>query len=264
MLATGYSLCLASLPHPSSESAVLFGQAGSEAQGWLTTRLLNVTLTSAEWVLWLLVALSITSVALMLERCVYFWTHRLAGSEEVSLLLARGDFAGAERLVADQKGMEAQVVREGIRGAAGGPDAVEEIVAATVARERPLYERFLSFLGTLGNNAPFIGLFGTVLGIIKAFHDLGRVNVRGAAVQQTVMAGISEALVATAVGLAVAIPAVVAFNAFNRWLKTLTSRTNALGFALVGFLRTHASEATSARPGIVLAGSKPSPVSEAR
>jgi biopolymer transport protein ExbB len=117
---------------------------------------------------------------------------------------------------------------------------VEQVIASTVARERPQYERFLSFLGTLGNNAPFIGLFGTVLGIIKAFNDLGASGGKGGAMQQTVMAGISEALVATAVGLAVAIPAVVAFNVFNRQLKTLTSRTNALGFAIVGSLRAHA------------------------
>src|SRR5213075_466177 len=106
-----------------------------------------------------------------------------------------------------QKGMEAAVVREAIDSVAKGPDAVEEIIAAAVAREKPQYERFLSFLGTLGANAPFIGLFGTVLGIIKAFHDLGQTGAKGSAIQQTVMAGISEALVATAVGLAVAIPA---------------------------------------------------------
>ena len=100
-----------------------------------------------------------------------------------------------------------------------------------------------SFLGTLGKNAPFIGLFGTVLGIIKAFHDLGNMGAKGAAIQQTVMAGISEALVATAVGLAVAIPAVVAFNVFNRQLKTLTSRTNVLGHALVGTLKARKMEA---------------------
>ncbi len=81
-----------------------------------------------------------------------------------------------------------------------------------MAAERPRYERFLSFLGTLGSNAPFIGLFGTVLGIIKAFNDLGAVAIQGSAIQQTVMTGISEALVATAVGLAVAIPAVVALQ----------------------------------------------------
>ena len=95
----------------------------------------------------------------------------------------------------------------------------------------------MSFLGTLGSNAPFIGLFGTVLGIIKAFNDLGQTGAKGAAMQQTVMAGISEALVATAVGLAVAIPAVVGYNVLTRSLKTITSRTTALGHALVGHLR---------------------------
>ena len=88
-----------------------------------------------------------------------------------------------------------------------------------MARERPRTSASSRSSGTLGNNAPFVGLFGTVLGIIKAFHDLGATGAKGAAIQQTVMAGISEALVATAVGLAVAIPAVVAFNVFNRWLK---------------------------------------------
>ena len=89
-----------------------------------------------------------------------------------------------------------------------GPETVEQVMLSALAAERPRYERFLSLLGTLGNNAPFIGLFGTVLGIIKAFNDLGAVSLKGSAIQQTVMTGISEALVATAVGLAVAIPAV--------------------------------------------------------
>ncbi|MGA9520159.1 MAG: MotA/TolQ/ExbB proton channel family protein [Myxococcaceae bacterium] len=220
-------------------SAFLLAQLTNEHQGWLTTRLLSVTLGSAEWVLWLLCFLSVLSIALMLERIVYFSSHRLPNSEELAVRLARGELDAARQAVADRKGMEAAVVREALASMSQGPDTVEQVIASTVARERPQYERFLSFLGTLGNNAPFVGLFGTVLGIIKAFNDLGSANVKGAAIQETVMAGISEALVATAVGLAVAIPAVVAFNALNRWLKTLTARTNALGHALVGHLRAH-------------------------
>ena len=77
-----------------------------------------------------------------------------------------------------------------------------------------------------------------MLGIIKAFNDLGQTGAKGSAIQQTVMAGISEALVATALGLAVAIPAVVGYNLLTRSLKTITSRTNALGHALVGHLRS--------------------------
>jgi len=111
-------------------------------------------------------------------------------------------------------------------------------MASAKSRLRVEMERNLGVLGTLGNNAPFIGLFGTVLGIIKAFADLSRNQAGGAG---AVMSGISEALVATAVGLAVAIPAVVAFNAFNRWLKTITARTESLGHALVGQLRAEQS-----------------------
>jgi biopolymer transport protein ExbB len=232
-------------------SFVLLAQMGNEQVGWLSRKLLGVTLTSAEWVLWVLVILSVLSIALMLERAVYFATHRLPNSEELALRLARGELEAVRTAVGNHKGMEAAVLREALASVDQGADTVEQVIASTVARERPQYERYLSFLGTLGNNAPFIGLFGTVLGIIKAFHDLGNMGAKGAAIQQTVMAGISEALVATAVGLAVAIPAVVAFNVFNRQLKTLTSRTNALGHALVGSLR---AERAGSAPRAVASG----------
>jgi biopolymer transport protein ExbB len=229
-------------------SFLLLAQAGNEQLGWLSRKLLGVTLTSAEWVLWLLVVLSILSIALMLERAVYFATHRLADAEGLTARLARGELEAVRAAVAGGKGMEAAVLREALASVEQGPDTVEQVIASTLARERPRYERYLSFLGTLGNNAPFIGLFGTVLGIIKAFHDLGQMQGKGgASVQQTVMAGISEALVATAVGLAVAIPAVVAFNVFNRQLKTLTARTQALGHALVGSLRAEGRGAPASR-----------------
>ena len=209
----------------------------NEGQGLLTRTLLGITLGSAEWVLWLLCVLSVLSIAVMLERAVYFSSHSLKDSDDLAVKLAKGDLDSVKKFIDGKKGMEAAVLREALGSIGSGPDSVEEIIAATVARERPQYERFLSFLGTLGSNAPFIGLFGTVLGIIKAFNDLGQTGAKGAAMQQTVMAGISEALVATAVGLAVAIPAVVAFNVLTRSLKTITSRTTALGHALVGHLR---------------------------
>lgn len=227
--------------------STLLAQLTNEHTGWLTRQLLDVTLSSAEWVLWLLCALSVFSIALMLERALYFSSHRLPNSEELAIRLARGEFDAVRQAVSGKKGMEAAVVREALASSAQGADTVEQVIASTVARERPQYERFLSFLGTLGNNAPFVGLFGTVLGIIKAFNDLGSSGAQGAAVQQTVMAGISEALVATAVGLAVAIPAVVAFNSYNRWLKTLTARTNALGHAVVGHLRATSGGTGGAR-----------------
>jgi biopolymer transport protein ExbB len=85
------------------------------------------------------------------------------------------------------------------------------------ARWKKEAERNLIVLGTLGNNVPFVGLFGTVLGVIKELHDLG--GSKGEAGE--VMKGLSQALVATAIGLLVAIPAVVAYNFFQRKLKVI-------------------------------------------
>lgn len=212
-------------------------QATHEQQGWLTSRLLATFTGNAEWVLWLLAVLSIISIAVMLERAIYFLTRSLPNSDEVLLKLAKGELDAVKSQVAKAQGMEAAVLREGLDWKDKGPDAVQEVIDATMARERPRYERFLSILGTLGSNTPFIGLFGTVLGIIKAFKDLGVSGAKGAEVQATVMAGISEALVATAVGLAVAIPAVIGYNVLQRTVKNTVARSSALGQTLVGHLR---------------------------
>src|SRR5690606_23720151 len=97
-----------------------------------------------------------------------------------------------------------------------GSKGLEEVFNSFALAERPELERSLNFLATLGSNAPYIGLLGTVLGIMKAFNDLANSPDAG---QQTVMAGISLALVATAAGLFVAIPAVISYNYFQRQVR---------------------------------------------
>src|SRR4051812_41109847 len=129
-----------------SSFPLVLAQLTNADQGWLTRKLLGVTLGSAEWVLWLLAVLSILSIAVMLERALFFSSHRLPNAEALGMRLARGELDAVKAAVASQKGMEAAVVREAIDAAGKGPDAVEEIIAAAVARERPQYERFFSFL----------------------------------------------------------------------------------------------------------------------
>jgi len=207
--------------------------ATSEELGWLTQKLLGVTLGSVEWVLWLLVSLSVASIAVMLERGIFYYLCRLRGTGDLFSLLANARWEEAQALLKKQRGLEASTLLVGLAMAKGGDaKATEENMSAALAKGKIGLERYLSFLGTLGSNAPFIGLFGTVLGIIKAFHELGRQS--GADMQQAIMAGISEALVATAVGLAVAIPAVVAFNAFTRNIKNRVGRAQALAHLLLG------------------------------
>jgi biopolymer transport protein ExbB len=206
----------------------------------LSHRLLALTNLGAEWVLWLLVILSIVSFGVMIERAAFFVARRLRHADEVSRRLLAGDLRGAVDAVGTREGLEAAVVRAVAEHAARGPLAVREVISGTIERTRLEYERRLAFLGTLGNNAPFLGLFGTVLGVIRAFFDLSRNP--GASGSGTVMAGISEALVATAVGLFVALPAVVAYNLFQRALRRATQRATALGHSAVAFLETRRGE----------------------
>src|SRR5437868_15306706 len=164
----------------------------------------------------------------MLDRWVYFGRRRMSRRfPELLRLCQQGELPQAARL-AEGDAMEAEVVRVAASVSASGQDAVEKAVASTIDRRRLEYEQWLFVLGTLGNNAPFIGLFGTVLGIIRAFADLAA-HPTAAAGASTVMAGISEALVATAVGLFVAIPAVLAYNIFQRLLKRVVGRSQSLG-----------------------------------
>src|SRR4051794_24881259 len=167
----------------------------------ISAKILGATLHGAAWVLWLLIGLSVISLAITLERWWYFRTRRLAPTV----------------LAADMRSLLKQA--GGSAGIDYAPPAaeLEAAIAGAKAREKLRLERNLAFLATLGSNAPFIGLFGTVLGIIKAFHDLAGGELGAGAT--VVMSGISEALVATAVGLMVAIPAVVAFNNFSRRIK---------------------------------------------
>jgi len=210
--------------------------------------------TGVAWVLWTLIGLSVLSVALMIERGVYFATHSLGASADALMRhLSAGELEAAARLVGDRQGLEAEAVRQALRAAPRGPEAVEEMVQAVVARERLRYERLLSFLGTLGNNAPFLGLFGTVLGIIQAFAELARHAGAGTVTSgsSTIMSGISEALVATAVGLIVALPAVAAYNVFNRYLRAMVSRTEAMTHALGSHLKSlPADEPRAAAPAV--------------
>lgn len=198
----------------------------------LERSLVAFSLLGATWVLWLLVILSVLSVAVMIERAIFFLKRRVDARElegKLASLLDRKDYAAARALLAGADSMEAHVLSAGLGTIERGPRVVSETMEAELLRQRTRFEAYLIFLGTLGNNAPFIGLFGTVLGIIKAFKDLSIGDpTKGGAGAQVVMAGISEALVATAVGLAVALPAVVAFNYFKTLVKRAVTNTETL------------------------------------
>lgn len=190
----------------------------------------------ATWVLWLLLGLSVLAVALGIER-LWFYLQERKPAAAVRLALkavGEGDFERAKDAVKGQRSIDAAVIRTALEHAAAGPESVEEHIQATIEAERGRYERGLAFLGTLGNNAPFIGLFGTVLGIIRAFSDLAQ-DTSGAG--QAVMAGIAESLVTTCIGLAVALPAVAVYNACARHVERTTAGAEGVMHSLLGYLK---------------------------
>lgn len=218
-----------------------------EQVGWLTSVLLEAVRGGAEWVLWVLAVLSLLSVAVMIERARFYIRHRVDAHALRNHLIGwldRGEVDEAlSELQSGNRSMESNVLAYGFQNRDRGPRAVEELMAGALARERSRYERFLAFLGTLGNNAPFIGLFGTVLGVINAFDGLRGLDVSDTeAAGAAVMGPIAEALIATAVGLLVAIPAVVAFNIFRSRVKRSTSNTELLARTLVAYLATETKE----------------------
>ena len=204
----------------------------------IDAQLLDLMLRAgSRWVLWLLIGLSLVAIAIMFERLWFFIqerkpSHRLASALE---MLRKKGPAEASKLLVGARSMEVNVVRECLDRAADGPEAVDEHRAAIVEQERQRYEKRLAFLGTLGNNAPFVGLFGTVLGIIRAFHDLAGSTMQGT---QAVMSGIAEALVATGVGLLVALPAVASYNAFIRHVESSASSADSYAHEILAYLKT--------------------------
>jgi biopolymer transport protein ExbB len=199
----------------------------------ITEHVLAFTLLGSEWVLWLLALLSILSVAVMVERAIAMsgrLPHLETLGEKLGKVLAAGDEKSARDLLGAPNSPEARVALVGLDEIFRGKDAAVEAMASARSRERLALEKHLGILGTLGNNAPFIGLFGTVLGIVKAFADLAKNQSGGATV---VMAGIAEALVATAVGLMVALPAVVAFNIFQGRIRRTMGRVDVMAHLIL-------------------------------
>ena len=200
--------------------------------------LLRVALLGSSWVLWLLLALSVVSFAAMAERWVFFRRNR-AGGEALRVALSKALRAGDEDAVSDalreNASVESDVLRAALEWRSGGPEAFADVVESELGRARTQLDRGTTLLGTLGNNAPFVGLFGTVLGVIEAFHHLS--DGAGEAAMGNVMSGIAEALVATGVGIFVAIPAVVAYNVAQKKAGDIENDVQSLARLVTAWLR---------------------------
>ena len=206
----------------------------------LVEKLVLVAQLGARIVLYLLVGLSVTSIGVIIERWWYFFRRRIdpiALSESLRKLLRSGDVPAVRAELRTKRSPATEIVSEALDWYGDGPEAVEQILAKATRDRRPKFESGLLFLGTLGNNAPFIGLFGTVLGIISAFRELGQQGgSAGTSGMGNVMSGIGEALVATAVGILVALPAVIAYNVFQKKAADVEEHASAMGNVMLASL----------------------------
>ena len=185
----------------------------------------TLALLGGDWVLYLLLFLSVWCAGVILER---FWAFRGLGAgvgKDLEAGLTAGQFAAVLRSLQGDESPEGQVLRAGLSQKGLDREGLREVFDSARIQVKLGLEKNLLVLGTLGSNAPFIGLFGTVLGIIRAFDDLA---LQGTAGPSVVMRGISEALVATALGLLIAIPAVVSYNHFQGRIKRCLLNTERL------------------------------------
>jgi biopolymer transport protein ExbB/TolQ len=190
----------------------------------IADHILAFTLLGSEWVLWLLLLLSILSVAVMVERGIAMsgrWVDFERAGERLQAAIGKGDFQAARALLGEASSPEVRVALVGLEQLPRGTNPAVEAMASARSRERLALEKHLGILGTLGNNAPFIGLFGTVIGIIKAFADL------------------------SAVGLLVALPAVVAFNIFQGRIRRTMGRVDAIAHMVLSGSRDEAGQDAS-------------------
>jgi biopolymer transport protein ExbB len=167
--------------------------------------------------MYILILCSVISIAVIIERLWYFKRRfnikREKLLEEIRKETGRNQIANAINICRNMDAPIAKVALVGLNLVGHDEKLIYNAMEREISIETVKLERFTSIVGTIGGTAVYIGLFGTVLGIVRAFNDVSKTASGG---MDVVTAGISEALVCTAAGLLVAIPAVISYNYFVR------------------------------------------------
>ena len=174
--------------------------------------------------MYILLFCSVLSVAIFLERIIYYRkrskTKRAEFMTRTTRALRSGDIERAMEICKETLDPFSKVVYSGLQLHGHHEKEISNAMEREITIETTKLERYTSIVGTIGNTAVYIGLFGTVLGIIRAFHDIATAGAGGMSI---VIGGVAEALVCTATGLFVAIPAVIVFNYFIRKVEHFTN-----------------------------------------
>jgi biopolymer transport protein ExbB len=189
--------------------------------------------------MWILLVLSVVAIAIVIERLLFFSSQH---SDSKGLLrslgqkIAANDLPGAIKVCQQNKGMLPKILEFGLkRGEKNRADITDALSIALMEHLNSL-ERNLGIIGTIAVISPFVGLFGTVLGIIRAFQDIA---LKGNSTPAVVAAGVSEALITTAAGLFVAVVSVVFFNYFKSRIKSYNQEMIVAANQLAEMLHFH-------------------------
>jgi biopolymer transport protein ExbB len=189
--------------------------------------------------MWMLLLLSIVAVAIVIERLLFFASQHSDSKgllRQIGQRIAADDYAGAIKICRQNKGMLPKILEFGLaRGEKNRADITDALSIALMENLNSL-ERNLGVIGTIAVIAPFVGLFGTVLGIIRAFQDIA---LKGNSTPAVVAAGVSEALITTAAGLFVAVIAVIFFNYFKTRIKAYNQEMIVAANQLAEMLHFH-------------------------
>ncbi len=189
--------------------------------------------------MWALVVCSVVAVAIVIERLYFFSTQSSDTKEllrQIGARVAQSDVQGAIRICRESKGMLPRIFEFGLMRGDKSREDISEALSVALMENLGLLDRNLPVIGTIAVIAPFVGLFGTVLGIIRAFQDIA---LKGNSTPAVVAAGVSEALITTAAGLFVAVLAVIFFNYFKARIKTISQDYTVAANQLAEMLHFH-------------------------
>ncbi len=181
---------------------------------------IEVTRTSVSMMA--LVAFSVLSLGVVLERLYYYWRRGGGGvdhtMEQVMRAIREGDLRGAARICRSCKHPMGAVGAQLLESGKFNEQEAEEPIQIALSEQKLLLERNLGILGTMAAVAPLVGLLGTVTGIMRAFNDM---SATGSGSPSVVAAGVAEALITTAIGIMIAVPALMLYNAFARRMNVM-------------------------------------------
>ena len=174
--------------------------------------------------MYVLLFCSVISIGVILGRLFHYRRKARIGREmfmgKIKAEIQKGDLNKAIKICETHRIPIASVVLVGLKKAGRAEKEIMKAMEREILLETSKLEEYTSIVGTIGNIAVYIGLFGTVLGIVNSFHNIAKIGSGGISV---VIGGVAEALICTATGLSVAIPAVIAYNYFMRRVDTFVT-----------------------------------------